>query len=72
MLHLDIQDLSSVKLETLDHADSTMAGRSFGTVRIELRSTQGDAIRLTLFGNSVDALMTTLDKAFREAVTLTC
>ncbi len=67
MLTLDMQDLASVKVETMEHPDSTMAGKGFATVRLELTSTQGDTLRITLFGDSTEGLMSMLEKSFQNA-----
>lgn len=71
MLTLDLQDLASVKVDTMEHPESTMAGSGFATLRLELVSTQGDAIRLTLFGKTSEELMSTLEKALRNATMAT-
>jgi hypothetical protein len=67
MLTLDMQDLASVKVDTMDHPESTMCGHGFATLRLELVSTQGDTIRLTLFGKTPEDLMSTLEKALQNA-----
>lgn len=71
MLTLDMQDLACVKVDTLEHPESPMSGSGFATLRLELVSTQGDAIRLTLFGKTTEDLMSMLEKAIRNATMAT-
>lgn len=67
MLTLDLQDLRSVKASTMTYPHSTMAGNGFATLRLEIETTTGDRLILTLFGETAEGLMETVEKAVANA-----